>query len=103
MKYSLGYITAPTKAEAKKIILELLERRLIACANILPASEAFYVWNNKIQKEKEVVIVLKTQTSNENEIIDTVKRVHSYECPCIVFLPITNGSKEFLWWIDSSC
>jgi periplasmic divalent cation tolerance protein len=103
MKYSLGYITAPTKTEAKKIVLELLENRLIACANILLSADSLYVWDNEIREEKEVIIILKTQTSNEEGVIYTVKKMHSYECPCIVFLPLTNGSKEFFWWIDSCC
>lgn len=61
MKFSLGYITAPTKTEAKEIVMELLERQLVACANILPGVESYYVWDEEIQKEKEVVIILKTQ------------------------------------------
>jgi periplasmic divalent cation tolerance protein len=103
MKFSLGYITAPTKTEAKDIVLELLERQLIACANILPAAESFYVWDDAIQHEKEVVIILKTRQSNEDRIIKVVRKMHSYECPCIVFIPLNHGNKDFLRWIRGSC
>ena len=103
MKLSLGYIPEPTKTEAKDIILELLERGLIACANILPAVDSFYVWDDEIHQEKEVVIILKTQMKNEGQIIKTVKKMHSYECPCIVFLPLSHGNKDFLKWIKDSC
>ena len=103
MKYSLGYITASSKAEAEDIVMELLERQLIACANIFPAVDSFYVWDNAIQQEKEVVIVLKTHQGNEDGIIKVVQKMHSYECPCIVFVPISHGNKDFLKWIKSSC
>jgi len=103
MKFSLGYITAPNKTEAKDIVLELLERQLIACANILPAVDSFYVWDDAIQQEKEVVIVLKTHQSNEDKIIKVVRKMHSYECPCIVFVPLSHGNKDFFKFIKSSC
>lgn len=103
MKYSLGYITAPTKTEAKDIVLELLERGLIACANILPGVESYYVWDDAIQHEKEVVIILKTHQGNEDKIIRLVQKMHSYECPCIVFVPLSHGNKDFLAWIKGSC
>lgn len=103
MKYSLGYITAPTKTEAKDIVLELLEMGLIACANILPGVESYYVWDDAIQNEKEVVIIIKTHQGNEDKIIRVVEKLHSYECPCVVFVPLSHGNKDFLKWIKSSC
>lgn len=103
MKYSLGYIASPNKTEAKAVVLELLERGLIACANILPGAESFYVWEDGIQHEREVVIIIKTIQPNEAEIIQVVRQMHSYDCPCIVFLPISNGNRDFLKWIKDSC
>jgi len=103
MKYSLGYITAPTKKEAEAIVMELLERQLIACANVFSSVDSFYVWDDAIQKDKELVIVLKTREVNEEKIIKLVKKMHSYECPCIVFVPMSYGNKDFLKWISSSC
>ncbi len=103
MKYSLGYITAPNKAEAKDIVMELLEMGLIACANIFPGVESYYVWDDAIQHEKEVVIILKTHQGNENKIIRVVEKIHSYECPSIVFVPLSHGNKDFLKWVKNSC
>ena len=96
-------MTAPTKTEAKEIVMELLEHGLIACANILPGAESFYVWNEEIQHEKEVVVIFKANTKNEAQIIKIVRKIHSYECPCIVFVPIANGSADFLKWVKESC
>jgi periplasmic divalent cation tolerance protein len=103
MNYSLGYITAPTKKEAESIVMELLERQLIACANVLPSVDSFYVWNDAIQKEKELVIILKTREANEDKIIKLVSKMHSYECPCIVFVPLSHGNRDFLEWISANC
>ena len=103
MKFSIGYITAPTKTEAKEIIMELLERELIACANIIPGSESYYVWDNSLQHEKEVIILVKTHSGNEGKIVKVVKSMHSYECPCVVFFPLSHGNKDFLGWIKKSC
>ena len=103
MKLSIGYITTPTKAEAKEIVLALLEKGLIACANILDGAESYFVWENEIEKAKESVIFFKTRMKNEKKIIRLVKSMHSYECPCIVFSNIENGNDEFMGWIDASC
>jgi len=103
MKLSFGYMTVPTKAEAQKIVLELLEIGLIACANIVPGAESYFVWEEQIQKANEVVIFFKTKTENEDKIIKTVKKMHSYECPCIVFHSLDYGNKDFLNWVNESC
>lgn len=103
MKISLGYITCPTKAEAKNIVLALLEEKLIACANIIPSAESYFVWDDEIQMANESVIIFKTKQKNEDKIIRFVRHVHSYEVPCIVFMPLDNGNPEFLKWVEESC
>lgn len=102
MKLSLGYITAPTKAEARAIAQELLTEGLIACANIIPGVESYFVWEKKIEKANEVVLIIKARTNNEDKIIKKVRELHSYECPCIVFMSLDYGHMEFLKWIDRS-
>ncbi len=103
MKLSLGYITAPTKKEAKEIAMALLEEGLIACANIIPDVESFFVWEGQITASSEVVIIVKTRPVNEKKIIRLVKEMHSYDCPCITFMSIINGNPDFLKWVDGSC
>lgn len=102
MKLSLGYLTFPTKSEAKNMALALLKERLIACANILPGAESYFVWENKIEKANETVVLLKTRTSNEDKIIRFIKEHHSYKCPCVVFVSLDHGNPEFLRWIEAS-
>ncbi|MDH5597263.1 MAG: divalent-cation tolerance protein CutA [Candidatus Peregrinibacteria bacterium] len=103
MKLSFGYITTPTKAEAKEIVLELLEQELIACANIVDGAESYFVWGDEINQAKEALIFFKTRAKNEDKIIKVVKSMHSYECPCIVFSNLEHGNADFLRWVDDSC
>ncbi len=103
MKLSLGYMTFPTKAEAKNMVLGLLEDGLIACANILPSVESYFAWDDEIQKANEVVVIFKTRAKNEDKIIKIIRKYHSYECPCVVFTSLDHGNPEFLKWVDKSC
>lgn len=103
MKLSLGYITTPTKTEAKDIALELLESGLAACCNIISGVESYFVWEEEIAKASETIVIFKTRVKNENKIIRLVKEMHSYECPCVVFMKIEEGNPEFLKWVDRSC
>jgi len=103
MKLSLGYTTFPTKTEAKKAVLYLLREGLIACANIIDGVESYFTWEDEIQQANEVVVIFKTKQKNEDKIIQRVREMHSYEIPCIVFMPLEYGNPDFLKWIDESC
>ena len=93
------YITASTFDEAKTIGKELVSSRLAACANIIDNMNSFYWWEGEIQNAKEVVLILKTKESLVGELVEKVKSMHSYDLPCIVSLPISDGSRPFLDWI----
>ncbi len=96
-------MTFPTKAEAKNMVLGLLEEGLIASANILPGAESYFAWDDEIQKASEVVVFFKTRTKNEDKITKIIRKYHSYEVPCVVFTPIVHGNPDFLKWVDKSC
>jgi periplasmic divalent cation tolerance protein len=93
------YITCKNKKEAKKIGLVLVKKRLAACCNIFPI-ESIYWWGNKIVKDKEIVLIVKTLKKNFKKIEKEVKRLHSYKTPCILEIPITRASKDFLNWLE---
>ena len=99
MKLNIIYITAKDKVEAKKIARVLVEERLAACANIIENVNSVYWWEGKIEEGKEAVIVAKTKGSLVPELINKVKSLHSYKCPCIVSLPLVDGNKDYLDWI----
>lgn len=96
-------MTAPTKAEAKEIVLALLEEELIACANIITGVESYFPWEDGIQKATEVVVILKTRVKNEDKIIRLVRELHSYEFPCVVFTSLQHGNRDFMEWVGQMC
>ncbi len=99
MKINLVYITAGTLDEARAIGKELVSSRLAACANIIDNMNSIYWWDGEIQDDREVILMAKTRESLVPELIEKVKSMHSYECPCIVSLPILDGNKPFLDWV----
>jgi periplasmic divalent cation tolerance protein len=96
---SLIYITVGSPDEASRIGRDIVERRLVACVNIVERIGSLYWWEGKIAQENESLIIAKTKTSLVSRVIDAVKSLHSYSCPCIVALPITEGNEDFLSWV----
>jgi periplasmic divalent cation tolerance protein len=99
MKINFIYMTVGSKQEARKIGKELVTTRLAACVNILGHMNSFYRWEGKIQDDTEVVMIAKTTEERVPELIKKVKSLHSYDCPCIVSLPVAGGHQPFLEWI----
>ena len=95
----LAYITAKDKAEADLLASQLLEKRLAACVNILSQGESHFWWEGKLEQASERVLLVKTVDSKKQAICDLVEKVHSYACPCVIFLPIEGGNPAFLEWI----
>jgi periplasmic divalent cation tolerance protein len=79
----------------------LVESRLAACVNILDNMQSIYRWKQEIQQDTEVVLIAKTTASLVSRLIEKVKTLHSYDCPCIVSLPISDGYPPFLDWIQA--
>jgi periplasmic divalent cation tolerance protein len=101
MKANWVYITASSKEEATRIGRELVSARLAACVNIIAPMNSIYRWQGRIEEAVEAVLIAKTQESKVPELIEKVKSMHSYSCPCIISLPIETGNPEYLEWITA--
>lgn len=101
MAVNFIYMTAGSKTEAQKIGKALVESRLAACVNILDNMQSIYRWEQEIQQDTEVVLIAKTTDSLISQLIEKVIALHSYDCPCIVSLPISDGYPPFLDWIQA--
>ena len=101
MTQSLIYVTASSRNEAVKIGCQVVENRLAACANVLAGTASIYWWEETVTEDEEVSLILKTRTDLIDRLVEKVKEIHSYDCPCVVSLPITGGSRGFLDWIDA--
>lgn len=99
MNIYLIYITAGNIGEATVIGKALVSERLAACVNIIDNIQSMYWWQGEIQDDREVIVIAKTKESLIPELIEKVKSIHSYDCPCVVSLPITGGNKGFLEWV----
>jgi periplasmic divalent cation tolerance protein len=96
-------VTCGTLAEARRIARGTVGRRLAACVNvILSPVESFYTWEGKLEEAREYLLLMKTTAKRVVELEKEVKRLHSYEVPEFIALPITEGSKKYLSWLDES-
>ena len=94
------YIIAGSLEEAKNIGKRLVEQNLAACVNLLENMTSIYKWEDKLEEGQEVVMIAKTRKALMAKLIETVKSHHSYDCPCILELPIQGGNPDFLSWIE---
>ncbi len=93
------YVTADSEDIAVHISTALVREKLIACANVETGLRSIYERDGIIQLDNEVAIVMKTVKSHVEKIIERVKEIHSYNTPCITFLPIIDGNPDYLEWV----
>lgn len=95
------YTTIGSIQDARKIANNLVEEQLVACVNIIPSVESVYSWKGKIQNDEEIVLIAKTTDDNVKKTIQRIKKLHPYELPDIIVLPIIGGLKEYLDYISN--
>jgi periplasmic divalent cation tolerance protein len=94
-------VTTKDKAEADKISQTLLQEKLIACANIISPVSSCFLWQGKIDRAEECLVVTKTHKDLFTELVVRVKALHSYEVPEVLAMPVVDGSGEYLAWMRS--
>ncbi len=101
-KHIVVFVTVSSPDEAKRICDVLLEKRVVACANVLRDVQSFYWWKGKLDQSKELLLLMKSRRELLDEIVRLVKENHSYEVPEIVAVPMVGGSADYLRWIEES-
>ncbi len=99
---SIFYSTCPDLEIAEKISRTLLEEKLVACTNIIPAMQSFYWWEGKIETSKECLLLLKTQTNLRESLYRRYESLHPYQIPCLLEIPLESGNAKYLHWLSAS-
>ncbi|HEX5929400.1 MAG TPA: divalent-cation tolerance protein CutA [Solirubrobacterales bacterium] len=95
--------TAGSEEEAERICDALVEDRLAACVQVAGPVRSTYRWRGKVEREHEWQCLAKTEMRLYDEVEAAIRRVHSYEEPEILAIPVLAGSRGYLDWISSSC
>lgn len=95
----LIYVTVSSLEEGKKIATALLEKRLIACANIIPGMTSLYHWKGKLETSDENILILKTHRDKFPDVERLVKALHSYEVPCLLQLDVEKAAQAYGQWL----
>ncbi len=86
--------------EANRIARALVEKRLAACVNMLTMPvESVYRWKGKVDRAKEVMLLIKTSRARFAAVENTIRELHSYDVPEIIAIPIAAGSRDYLAWL----
>jgi periplasmic divalent cation tolerance protein len=95
-------VTCPNRAVARRIATALVTRRLSACVNLLPGIESTFRWKGKIERSAEVLLLIKTTRPRFGALARALERLHPYDVPEIIALPVTAGAAPYLRWVARS-
>ena len=95
-------VTVSSETEAKTIGQNLLKEKLAACVNTISGMRSLFVWNDEMCDEEEILLLIKSRRDLLSKVIGLVKKLHSYEVPEIIALPIVGGSEDYLKWLEES-
>lgn len=93
------YVTAESPEEARRIGRAVVGEKLAACANVLDGMTAIFEWQGEVREGSESVLILKSRHGRLAALTERIAALHSYDCPCIVALPMVGGHPPFLDWI----
>jgi periplasmic divalent cation tolerance protein len=95
-------VTCPSRAVARRLATALVARQLAACVNIVPGVESVFRWQGKVDRAPETLLVIKAPAGVFGRLRQAIVKLHPYEVPEIIALPITAGHPAYLAWVASS-
>ena len=100
--YIVVLITSESVEEADHIARVLLEKKKVACVNIVRGIDSYFRWEGKPDSARENLLIAKTRSALLPEIIALVSKLHSYDVPEVIALPVIGGNEDYLNWIEQS-
>jgi periplasmic divalent cation tolerance protein len=93
------FVTVPGLREGSRISRAILTSRLAACVNVIPGVQSMYKWKGKIVREKEAMLVMKTTRLRYRKLEQKIKKLHPYEVPEVIAIPLICGSSQYIEWV----
>ena len=93
--------TCGSEQEAQKLARLLVDQRLAACVNVVPGIRSYYRWEGQIETADEYLLVIKSSRGHFDRLRTRLEQLHSYEVPEVVALPVIDGSKNYLDWLEN--
>jgi periplasmic divalent cation tolerance protein len=91
--------TVESEAEAERMVQELVEARLVACGNVIPGVASIYRWRGEVARHGEVLVLMKTTRARVEELFERAARIHPYEVPELIAVPINGGFAPYRQWV----
>ncbi len=101
-EYVVVMTTVSEVEAAEKLARQIIESELVACVNVLPATRSFYKYNGRFHDEQECLLLMKTRSERYADLENTLNKVHPYDVPEILALPVLKGSASYLAWVDGN-
>jgi periplasmic divalent cation tolerance protein len=95
-------VTASSAKEGKKIARQLVAKRLAACVNVIGDINSIFRWKGKVERSKEILLVIKTKKTLFSQVEKMVSHLSSYELPEVLALPVAKGKAGYLRWIQNA-
>ncbi|MBI3331017.1 MAG: divalent-cation tolerance protein CutA [Candidatus Omnitrophica bacterium] len=95
-------VTCPNRTVARRLGKALVQRRLAACVNLLPAVESVFWWRGRVDTSREVLLLIKTTRRLLPRLARAVVELHPYDLPEVLALPVAAGHPPYLRWVASS-
>jgi len=101
MSLAMAIITAP-KENADSLAGGIVERKLGACVQVVSGAQSTFMWQGKVEQEEESLLLVKTKTELQDELVAYLDEAHPYDVPELVLFPIAGGHKDYLEWMEES-
>jgi periplasmic divalent cation tolerance protein len=102
VKAVVVFVTAPDARAARRLADALVGERLAACATALPGARSTYRWKGKVERAREVVLMIKTRAALAKRVERRLRELHPYDTPEILALSVGSGERRYLDWIGES-
>ena len=100
-EFLVVFITAAPGEEAQRLAQALVREKLAACVNRIPGVESTYAWEGRIERDAEDLLIVKTRADLFDRLKARVEALHGYDVPEVIALPITNGNRGYLGWMEA--